>query len=153
MSATTLVKDPEVEPLVDSLLQREQFKLGLTLAVPARRNSGPLVGTAYDYAVRLELLRRHTNTRTEQWAAEAALARVAGWGEGWTLSREDESGAVVSSMDGALVARWERIVEASRAVVATYASVATPTPAQRTSVVEHALRLARHRHVLAGELR
>jgi hypothetical protein len=143
MSATTLVKDLEAGALLDSLLPREQIKLGLALALPPRRNSGALVGTAYDYTVRCELLRRHPNARTEPWVAETVLARFEGFGEGWTVSTEDEHGAIISSVDGALVARWRSIIEASRAAVAAYTANATPTDEHRASIVQHALRLAR----------
>ena len=74
MSVTTLLKDAQIQALLKPFLPNKPMRLGMSLAVPARRNSGSLVGTAFDYLGRFELQHRHHNAIVGSWVAEDALA-------------------------------------------------------------------------------
>src|SRR5258708_21515022 len=66
MSADALLKDKQIQDLLDRMLPNDAWPK-VRLKAPALRNSSGLVGTAFDYAVRFELERRHPGARTEPW--------------------------------------------------------------------------------------
>jgi len=74
MSLSDFVDLPEIRALLEPLLPREPIQLRRPLRVPAARNSGGLVGTAFDYAVRFELQRRHPRAHAKRWLAELSLS-------------------------------------------------------------------------------
>jgi hypothetical protein len=125
MPLTDLVKDPQVRNLAAPLLSAIPSPVGIELKSPLRRKGGgPLVGTAFDYAVRFELQRRYPNAVVKPWVAEAAIL----------LGGMTEPG---------LPARWKTIVQDARSALAQYVSDPSPSAALQADIVASALRLAR----------
>jgi|SRR5882724_8531034 len=150
MSLSDFVDLPEIRALLEPLLPREPIQLRRPLRVPAARNSGGLVGTAFDYAVRFELQRRHPRAHAKRWLAELSLELVEPIAEitapdDPTLSfiLQDDEGPVVSSVDSKLAMRWRAIVLDARAAVDAYLGDPAPSPRLRDEILAHALRLAR----------
>ena len=143
MSVDTLVRDERIRKMLEPLLPRD-FWPTMRLKAPPGRNSGPLVGTAFDYAVRFELQRRHPTARCETWIAEGvveSLSHIAEVDATWVRLNEDDG--VVSSVDSELLARWTSVVHKARAFHSVYLKKGKPGAAAREQLARHALRLAR----------
>lgn len=74
MSVTTLIRHPEIravlDPFVDELEYRE-FRAG-PMRVDASCTDRSRMGTAFDYALRLELMRVAPQAKSNRWVAESA---------------------------------------------------------------------------------
>jgi len=143
MSVDTLLRDEQIQRLLYPLMPHEPWPT-MRLKAKSGRNSGPLVGTGYDYAVRFELQRRHPKARCSKWIAEEVvelLSPIAGRGATW--EHLDEEGEVGSSVDSDLLARWTAVVREARAFQAMYVKQQSPGADARAQLARHALRLAR----------
>ncbi len=141
MSVADLVRDSEIQDLLEPLLPAGPTKLGMKIRISPQRNSGSLVGTAFDYAVRFELQRRYPHARSRSWVAESAIAEVDLGAARYALV--DENGEEIWSVDAKLAARWGKVVGAARRAVTSYVANHAPDIAARKGIVQHALRLAR----------
>ena len=79
MSLTSLIRfDPETRSQLDRLIPSGTRNLRASLVVPRRtRHSPAFVGTAFDYAVRIHLLRCCPNAVDSGWIAEAVIEKQA----------------------------------------------------------------------------
>lgn len=129
MSLTTLIKGAEARARLDAVLPKRFAKLDVPCQVPPRTGSAGsagLVGTAFDYAARIELARLCPHACEESWVAETAIARLRLMG----APRSDLRPITTS-------------VRAARDFAHSYGENAAPQCADRLELAMHALRLAR----------
>ncbi|HEY3355468.1 MAG TPA: hypothetical protein VGQ83_19615 [Polyangia bacterium] len=143
MSVDDLTKDSAIHASLARLLPDDDIKLGMRLRIPPRRNSGPLVGTAYDYMVRFELERQHPNALTRRWVAEGAVETVAPIAGLGIFEIRAGNGEIRASVDGEVAARWVTVVRSARKAHKAYVADPAPSAEARRSLACHALRLAR----------
>lgn len=138
MALVYLVKDPDIRRHFEPLLADLPRPPDVAVKVPLhRKGAGPLVGTAFDYAVRFELQRRYPNAVTRSWCAEGAIAK-----NGFGLTGPiDDTGLGAAKND--LTARWATIIRDARAAVSAYVADQSIGLSSREEVVGHALRLGR----------
>jgi len=139
MSLVSLVKDAEIQALLNPIIQTIPRTLELPLKVPAQRPRARLVGTAFDYAVRFELQRLSPHARTRPWIAENAAAAVALA----SLTKVNVQGISTSPISTKVAATYQRIVAEARAFVGAYLAKQSTTATDREEMAKHALRLAR----------
>ncbi len=77
MSVRSLIAVPEVQERLGGILPPLAKLPNLALRVSPRTARYGLVGTAFDYALRFELLRRNPHAVTRSWVAEGAVERIA----------------------------------------------------------------------------
>jgi hypothetical protein len=143
MSVDTLLRDEQIQKMLAPLLPRERWPTMRLKAKPGR-NSGPLVGTAFDYAARFEFQRRHPGAHCSKWIAEEVLDLLSPIaGADAILEELSDAGEVISSVDSDLLERWTKVVREARAFQAVYLQVKNPDAAAREQLARHALRLAR----------
>ncbi|AKT37687.1 hypothetical protein [Chondromyces crocatus] len=73
MSVCDLITNSEVKALLDRVIPSYDRMLRLPIRVASRSRRAPLIGTAFDYALRFELQRRCPQARDQGWVAEHAL--------------------------------------------------------------------------------
>lgn len=137
MSVTELLRDPSVRDMLDGVLPRMPAKVDVPLHAPPVSKRYGLVGTAFDYALRFELQRRHPNAHTKAWVAESSLQAL--------LMRPGSLEDAPSAFADAVV-DWSKakgIVEAAREAVTAYLEESDPGTVVREEMVAHAIRLAR----------
>lgn len=147
MSVSELLRDRRVIALLEPCLPAGPIKLGMRLRARARRNSGGLVGTAFDYMVRFELQRRYPNARATRWVAEKAIARVGRplgiAGASWSRVLRDSDGELVAEVAASLREIWEKITQDARRALTSYVGAGSPSRKVLAGMARHALRLAR----------
>ena len=76
MSVTSLLQDPRVRDRLDSLLPPRLSRIDAAIRVPPRSFQPGLIGTAFDYALRFDLQRRHPVSKSDGWVAENAIRAI-----------------------------------------------------------------------------
>jgi hypothetical protein len=145
MSLTSFVAMPDVTAKVKPLRPKLPLKLSTPLKVEPRSKRYALVGTAFDYLLRFELQRRAPHAISERWVAEYApevIWRKTDSGSvGRDLLREADPEHYMPPEKAAKRARL--LVDNSRAAVADYVKLKSPTPADQAELAAHAIRLAK----------
>ena len=77
MSLTSLLRnDHRIAKILDSFIRPGLHKIEFATVVPSQdKKNAPLIGTAVDYAIRIELKRRWPNAIERAWIAEDAKAQ------------------------------------------------------------------------------
>ncbi len=133
MSLTDFVNRCEIADLLDRVIPRydRSLHLGPTVArgVPQR------VGTAFDYAVRIELQRRCPDALARPWVAETAVEGLRRFGP--AMLRGPTHGTASP------VAHYVEVLEAAKAFACRYRRKRKLKPADLETLAHHSVRLAR----------
>lgn len=73
MSVTSLLNDPKIRELIDAITPTYEKIIPVPMRIRPRTQYPALMGTAFDYALRFELARRHKQATNRRWIAEEAL--------------------------------------------------------------------------------
>lgn len=126
MSLTQKIKDPIYGPRLDAIIPRQSASLGVPRLVDSRTRVPALIGTAFDYAARIELARHCTHAVQGPWVAEMA------------------TGLLEKRLPGlSYLPALTKAVADARSWADTYARRGTGAARDPATVAEHALRLAR----------
>jgi hypothetical protein len=147
MSLKSFLELSDVRAVVAPLRPKLRRKIDVPMKAAPRSNRYTMVGTAFDYLLRFELQRRAPHAVAGEWVAEGSLG---------LLRKPRESGVVVlldalaefkSTPDylppEVVGERARAIVKEARSAFASYVKSRTPTPARRTGLAAHAIRLAK----------
>lgn len=137
MSLTTFVEQDEVAARLRAFVPDVPRTFSIPVKVQPRTTDYSGVGTAFDYFLRFEILRRAPHAQARPWVAEGALeylkkARLIG------ISRSE-----TMFVDHSMVEQVRKVVEAARSAVSHFVTKRKVSRKQREEVASHALRLAR----------
>jgi hypothetical protein len=137
MSLTTFVEQDEVAARLRAFVPDVPRTFSIPIKVQPRTTDYSRVGTAFDYFLRFEILRRAPYAQARPWVAEGALeylkkARLIG------ISRSE-----TMFVDHSMVEQVRKVVEAARSAVSDFVTKRKVSRKQREEVASHALRLAR----------
>lgn len=121
MSVVELLRHPDVSRLLDSVTPAFPRQISAPIIMLPMTNRYSLVGIAFDYAIRFELKRLNSHACTERWVSEVALACTRG------THRKTA----------------QKVVDVAKAAFENYVKNPNPSMAMRTTMVEHAIRLAK----------
>ncbi|WP_433926246.1 hypothetical protein AB3662_25295 [Sorangium cellulosum] len=149
MSVTQLVQRQDVRDTLDRIIPSYSRAQRTAMKVLGSSCNPRLVGTAFDYALRFDVLRRCPQAREQPWVAEASiqwiegrLARMRAAGSPFGLV--GAPGALVDSEQlQRIVRRARRRVENARTFLRKHVQRRTCDRAWMIRLAEHSLKLAR----------
>lgn len=123
MSVVELLNSREVCGLLDSVMPPLEHRITVPMIAPPVTNHYPLVGTAFDYAIRFELQRRYPYPYVcaKPWVSESA----------------------VNLINARLRRHVNKILGAAKADFQRYITCRTPDKTARRAMAAHAIRLAK----------
>ncbi|WP_437707314.1 hypothetical protein WMF45_26635 [Sorangium sp. So ce448] len=149
MSVTQLVQRKDVRDILDRVIPPYKRAQRTVMRVLGSSCSPRLVGTAFDYALRFDVLRRCPRAHDRPWVAEASIERL----EGRLASVRAAggpmglAGAPSALVDGAhlrrIVRRARRRVENARTFLRKHIRRRACDRSWMTRLAEHSLKLAR----------
>lgn len=152
MSVSELIERKDVREALDLIIPPYRRAQQASIQVPPPARGHSLIGTAFDYALRLELQRRCPHARGKAWIAEASVQQVERRLVLLTAARTAGGEGIVFSSNGEpisyrqlrrIAARGRRRVENARIFARKHAARRHPDQAWMARLAEHALRLAR----------
>lgn len=144
MSLTSYVGEPDTAAVLDRIIPSEMARPTGPLLAPPRTRNYSKVGTAFDYMLRIELLRRCPHAVTKGWVAESAvstLERLSKIQRTFAL----ESGAVVHVSPQVTSETFEKakaILDQAWAYAEEYQGLERPGPSDVRTLARHSLLLA-----------
>ncbi len=147
MSLIDLIKEEVVARALDELIIHPP-KVPNRLVVPPARNSGGLVGRAFNYALGFEIVRQNPVATWGEWGADRSLRSLSSSLAGVkNLVGVDLEVAQVSAngvrLDVQDVDTWTKIIGSARRDLVGYAKLKEPIQEERAAMAQHALRLAK----------
>lgn len=150
MSVSNLIQRKDVNDVLDQIIPPYDRAQRAVLRVPCG-SSPQLIGTAFDYALRLDVQRRCPDARNRKWIAESAvhyvesrLARLeATRGTGLVRARGEPTSSRQWPELGRIAGRARRRVENAKIFLRKHVRRRRCDRAWMTRLAEHALRLAR----------
>ncbi|HEX4591511.1 MAG TPA: hypothetical protein VH120_16360 [Gemmataceae bacterium] len=145
MNLTEFLGLREVRDRIKPLRPKGKRRISVPVRVPATDGKrSPLVGTAFDYLLRFELLRRAPHAKARPWIAELVPALM-------TLRPDAVAGSLNPSPDrtafttaiGEAPRRVQQVIDDAKKDVAAFRQSATPDGETIATVAGHALRLAK----------
>lgn len=127
MSLSSFVSIPDVRALIGPLRPPPPRKLGVPIRVAPRSTNYTIVGTAFDYFLRFEMMRRAPHAVCERWVAEAAPEIF--------NKRHPDMREVAT--------RVRCVIDRAKEAVAEYAVMRSPKRADQAALAFHAIRLAK----------
>lgn len=145
MSLTSFVKMADVKAKLKPLRPKLPRKINAPLRVESRSPRYMLVGTAFDYLLRIELQRRAPHAISRKLVAESAPDRI--WQPGMFLNLSmdpmqmppDESEKIAEKE----AKRAKRVVESAKIAIALYVQCEAPNRVMQADLAAHAIRLAK----------
>jgi hypothetical protein len=145
MSLSNLIKEKDVAARI-KLLRLAPYKQAMPLRVTPQTSNYGLVGTAFDYVVRFEIVRRAPHAIARSWIAEDAMDRIwhqdpDGVSMGFELLGNADPSVYQSPEQ--IADRGRAIIESAKRYVATYVKRQAPSRDDQFRLAEHAIRLAK----------
>jgi hypothetical protein len=144
MSLTGFVNLPDVAAKIKLLRPKLPRKIPAPLKVAPRTTNYTIVGTAFDYLLRFELLRRAPHSRSEQLVAEAVPDGI--WRPGMYLhlcDAGDMSFEEEEELAKGVAKRARNVVETAMIAIAAYVKAREPDYSIQAHLAGHAIRLAK----------
>ena len=138
-------KQPELRGILKQLRPDLPKKIPCPVKVEPRTNRYMLVGTAFDYLLRFEILRRAPRSQSERWVAEHApdiLWRETEKGHmGLMLDWQNEPESFASNLE--LRECAQRLIDHAKLALVDYARDRSPKECSVREMAGHAIRMAK----------
>jgi hypothetical protein len=150
MSLTSFLDIADVKAKVKLLLPKRPRKISEPIKVEPKSKRYTMVGTAFDYLLRFEIMRRAPHAIGKPWVAEEVPDHI--WQKGFYAHLTKDATGVVSfsthrnddeELAKQVAERMRNVVEKAKSAYGDYLKIKSPSPIDQANVAAHAIRLAK----------